>query len=105
MRSFRAACALLASLACFDSGGIVCASPAPQVAAAAAAPPSAAAVAALPASAQLLINQTVAAHQATGLQWDLLAAEALWKLVVNVETNGWPSPNCNWDNIYVRREW
>jgi hypothetical protein len=112
MRSFRAACTLLASLACFDISGFVVASPAPQanllprvastVAGAAAAKPSGAV---LSPSAKLLVNRTVAAQRATGAKWDLLAAEALLKLVVGVETHGWPSSACNLDNAYVRREW
>jgi hypothetical protein len=86
--------ALLASLACFDFWGFVTASPAPQSQAATLSP-----------NAQLLVNQTIATQQATGNQWNLLAAEALLKLVQSVGTRGWPSSTCTLDNVYVRREW
>jgi hypothetical protein len=112
MRSFRAACTLLASLACFDISGFVVASPAPQAenllpqvasTIARATPKPSGAV--LSPSAKSLLNRTVTTQRATGDKWDLLAAEALLKLVVDVETHGWPSPACNLDNAHVRREW
>jgi hypothetical protein len=90
---------LLASLACFDFWGFVTASPAPQSDALL---PRAAT---LSPNAQLLVNQTIATQQATGNQWNLLAAEALLKLVQYVGTDGWPSSTCTLDNVYVRREW
>jgi hypothetical protein len=113
MPSFRAACGLLALLAYFDLSSFVFASPTPQpesplpraavtAAGAAAAKPSGAV---LSPSAQLLVNRTVASQRATGQKWDLLAAEALLKLVAHVETHGWPSRTCNLDNAHVRREW
>jgi hypothetical protein len=94
---------LLASLTCFDLWCFVSASPAPLLDTLQ--PPSKRAATVLSASEQSLVNQTVAAQKATGHQWDLLAAEALLTLVEYVETNGWPSPACSLDNVYVRREW
>jgi hypothetical protein len=107
MALFRAFTTLLASLACFEFSYFISASPAPLLDALKprAVAPSSLTGAVLSSSAQTLVNQTVSGQQATGHQWDLLAAEALLALVKFVETNGWPSNSCTLDNAYVRREW
>jgi hypothetical protein len=96
MALFRAFTTVLASLACFEFSYFASASPAPPL------DPTGAVLSSI---AQALVNQTVSGQQATGQQWDLLAAEALLTLVKFVETNGWPSKSCTLENVYVRREW
>jgi hypothetical protein len=59
----------------------------------------------LSANSQALINKTVEWQKSTGNQWDQLAAEALLTLVQSVETNGWQSSSCTFDDVYVRKEW
>jgi hypothetical protein len=93
MALFRDFTTLLFLLACFEFSYFVSAAPSGPTGAV------------LSPSAQTLVNQTVSWQQATGQQWDLLAAEALLTLVKFVETNGLPSPSCTLDNVYVRKEW